>query len=77
MCLPGARNETARRLGKAPATFRASAAHPCDGGGGKFNAEEIGHRLGAAILRQQLMAQRIDREGGDPGAVLHGRGAIY
>jgi hypothetical protein len=34
---PCARNETARRFGKAPATFRASAAHPGDGGGEKFH----------------------------------------
>src|SRR4249919_157446 len=50
-----------------------SAAHSRDRRGGQFHAEEIGHQFGQAILRQQLIMQQIDHEGGDSDAILNGR----
>ena len=68
-----ARHEIAHRFSKAPKTFGASVAHSGDRRGGELHAEEIGHQFGEAIFRQQLIVQQIDHEGGDSGAVLHGR----
>ena len=68
-----ARHEIAHRFGKAPQTLGASPAHSRDRRGGQFHAEEIGHQFGQAILRQQLIMQQIDHEGGDSDAILNGR----
>ena len=70
---PARRHEIAHRFGKAPQTLGASPAHSRNRRGGQFHAEEIGHQFGQAILRQQLIMQQIDHEGGDFDAILNGR----
>ena len=68
-----ARHVFSHCFGKAPQTLGASPAHSRDRRGGQFHAEEIGHQFGQAILRQQLIMQQIDHEGGDSDAILNGR----
>ena len=74
MCFTGApRHEIAHRFSKTLQAFGASPAHSRDRRGGHFDTEEIGHQCGQAVLGQQLIVQKIDHEGRDSGAVLHGR----
>src|SRR5215210_3236927 len=49
-------------------------ADPGNGRGDQRHPEEIRHRLGQPLLRQQLVMQQVEHKGGDPRAVLYRRG---
>src|SRR3954462_7362300 len=49
-------------------------ADPGNGRGDQRHPEEIRHRLGQPLLRQQLVMQQVEHKGGDPRAVLDRRG---
>src|SRR3954453_11648520 len=66
-------DEIAPRFSKIPQSVGVSAAYSRDRRSGHFNAEEIGHQYGQAVLGQELIVQQIDHEGCDPGAILHRR----
>ena len=74
MCFTGAsRHEAAHCFSEALQARGAGAAHALDRRGGDPDVKQIGHERDEALLRKQLLVRQIDRESGDPRAILHRR----
>jgi hypothetical protein len=66
------RHLVAHGISEALAAPSRISADPGNGRADQRHPEEIRHRLGQPLLRQQLVMQQVEHKGGDPRAILHG-----
>ena len=64
-------HEAAHRCGKFLQARRASPAHALKRRAGDPDPEHIAHERDERFLHQQLLVQQLDRDGGEPRAILH------